>query len=253
MTTLRDGRVLHVVGSPTGGTVVVAESGMADGHEVWAAVAAALPADVGFVRYDRAGLGGSTADPAPRTARRMAADLVELVETLPGEVVLLGHSIGGPVCRVAAAALGPRVRALVLLDPTDETTAGYYSPEMAQTLEQTLRDLPEQARDGRLAARARARLGQDPPSAPRVDGALAEYRAFVAGLAELRDDPPTPPAVPVLVLSATGRGARAELRAAHVRYAGSLPSGIHRDVPESGHDVHLQCPGLVAAVIRTFL
>lgn len=68
--------------------------------------------------YDRAGLGASDPDPAPRTALRARADLERLLEraALAPPYVLVGHSAGGMYHRVYAAAHPERVAGLVLID-----------------------------------------------------------------------------------------------------------------------------------------
>ncbi|MFJ7242872.1 alpha/beta fold hydrolase [Streptomyces olivaceus] len=56
------------------------------------------------VAYDRSGLGRSTPDPAGRTLARMADDLGALLDHFgPGPFLLVGHSAGGPLVRLAAS------------------------------------------------------------------------------------------------------------------------------------------------------
>ncbi|WP_308257349.1 alpha/beta fold hydrolase [Pseudonocardia lacus] len=258
MITLPDGRRLRVSETAPGPgrtPVVVAECGLGDGHGMWAGVAARVGAVTRFVAYDRAGLGGSDPDPRPRTARRMAQDLADLLDALrPGPFVLVGHSIGGPVCRLAAAARPDDVVGMVLVDPAAEDLPASYTPAMRALTRLGAATLPLQARIGRLDRLHRRRVAGIAWSAGivpgSVDGTVAERRAFTAGLAEVRDAPPTPPRVPVTVLSA---GTRPELIAAHERYAAGLPDGRHVLVAGSGHDIHLERPALVAEEIRRML
>ena len=70
------------------------------------------------VVYDRSGLGRSPADPKSRTLHRLASDLLDHLGH--GPFVLVAHSWGGPIVRVAAAASPGRVAGLVLVDQTDE-------------------------------------------------------------------------------------------------------------------------------------
>jgi pimeloyl-ACP methyl ester carboxylesterase len=83
----------------------------------WKAVARALPDDISLVAVDLRGRGGSASLPPPFGMRAHCADLLEVIETLSlGEVVAAGHSMGGYVTSMFAAAHPTRVRSLVLID-----------------------------------------------------------------------------------------------------------------------------------------
>jgi pimeloyl-ACP methyl ester carboxylesterase len=69
------------------------------------------------VRLDLAGHGASGRGRARWTVSAFADDVVAVVETLAlGDLVLVGHSLGGSVIALAAPRLGPRVRGLVGVD-----------------------------------------------------------------------------------------------------------------------------------------
>src|SRR5947208_12613241 len=67
--------------------------------------------------YDRAGMGYSDPGPSPRTARRIASELAELVARggIAGPVVLVGESIAGFNIRVFASDHPERAVGLVLV------------------------------------------------------------------------------------------------------------------------------------------
>jgi pimeloyl-ACP methyl ester carboxylesterase len=69
--------------------------------------------------YDRAGFGWSDAGPMPRTAGRVASELRVLLDraAVPPPYLLVGHSFGGLVMRIFAAAHRADTAALVLVDP----------------------------------------------------------------------------------------------------------------------------------------
>lgn len=229
---------------------------------MWGAVIPLVAARTATLAYDRAGLG--TSDPATgdRSLDRLTDDLIDVLSGIEGRVVLVGHSWGGPVSRRAAAAIPGQIAGIVLVDVTDEScdlffsranrintlTYAKLSPALARTgllkriyAKQTIA-LPGDARDALLRH-------DTSPAAARV--ASAEMIGTLAGLRELRDDPPGLPDVPITWISGgkSGfgeRGRRTELVAAHLRNASAAPRGRHVMAHDSGHLIPFTEPGLVA-------
>ncbi|MGW3045025.1 alpha/beta fold hydrolase [Kitasatospora sp. NPDC001159] len=86
------------------------EAGQGLGRTSWDAVLPLLTDRARLVAYDRSGFGRSTRSDAPLTVDQLAADLVALAEAVvPGRFVLVAHSMGGLVARLAAARLAPRL------------------------------------------------------------------------------------------------------------------------------------------------
>lgn len=86
----------------------------------WGEVPTRLGATTRTCMYDRLGIGNSDSPPAVQTFEDIADDLDGVISALrlPRPVVVVGHSLGGPIA-VSWAARHPRdARALVLLDPT---------------------------------------------------------------------------------------------------------------------------------------
>lgn len=79
--------------------------------------------------YDRAGMGYSEPGPRPRTSRRIASELSELLvrSGIDHPVVLVGTSFGGYSVRVFASEREDRVAGLVLVDASHEDQRARYA------------------------------------------------------------------------------------------------------------------------------
>jgi pimeloyl-ACP methyl ester carboxylesterase len=258
-----DGRALHLERHGDGAPVVVFESGMGASRSMWGAVVPLVAARTSAVVYDRSGLGRSEVDDAPRTLARLADDLGAVLDHIgPGPFVLVGHSWGGPIARVAAAAVPARIAGLVLVDQTDERCELFFSTAARRQASWSMRTMPVLARTGLLRLPVRklaAHLPDEAARAMRAEDATgpalrtmgAELRQSLADLARLRDAPPTLPDVPVTFITGTKASRlearrRAALLAAHRAHAGSLPRGRHVTADRSSHYVPFTEPELVA-------
>lgn len=238
-----DGRRLCAVSSGTGGDLVVLEAGLGAGALSWGPVMELLSPHARAVAYDRAGYGNSDPDARPRDLARLAEDLVVLCESVPYErLILLGHSWGGPVVRLAARRLLERAGAssgdgaepgralhgspadvrrgalagLVLVDPSDEHAELYFSRGMQVQAAVQGPMLSALARLGLLRPLMQQQLAALPEpyrtaaveavSTPAAAEAMrAENDHVVRGLRFLRLHPSTPATVPLTLL--TGRRA----------------------------------------------
>ncbi len=263
-TTVRtgDGRDLHVVVRGEGAPTVVLEAGMGASHHMWGAVVPRLVDRTRVVAYDRSGFGQSPPDPAPRDVERLASDLLDVLDSLDGPLVLVGHSWGGPVVRVAASRVPDRIAGLVLVDQTDEGCDLFLSDANRKRSDTSVKLLPLMGRLGvlRLVARRLARQLPEPAAAGlrRYDGTAAAARAQAAELAgslddiaRLRDDPPSLPDVPVTVVGGAKegrleRGQRGALLDAYRARVDALPQGRLVLAERSSHLIPFSEPGLVA-------
>lgn len=262
-----DGRRLHYMVGGSGPVTVVFESGLGLSRSVWGLVAPAVAAQTRAVVYDRAGTGRSDPDPAPRTVHRLADDLLALLAGLgDGPFVLCGHSWGGPIVRVAAAQ-SAAVRALVLVDPSDEHCDLYFGAA-ARLQFGTARLLgPLLTRSG-ISRRLGSRPGLVQPAdvaaehraedfSPRAERAgRAELRHFVPGLRELRQTPPDLGSRPVTLICGTAAPAtrtdrviRPALTAAHRTTVAGLPHARLVEAPASGHLVMFTDPDIITAEV----
>lgn len=129
--TLPDGRVLQTYHAGSGDDVIVLESGMGTGAAYWGLVVDELVSHpVRIVAYDRAGYGRSSPATDKRTLADLAGDLLAVVASVEGRVLLVGHSWGGPILRVAAPQIRSRLAGLLLVDPSDELCPFYFTRKM---------------------------------------------------------------------------------------------------------------------------
>ncbi|MER8235221.1 alpha/beta fold hydrolase [Streptomyces sp. NPDC094049] len=271
---LPDGRRLHAMvrpGTRPDGPTVVFEAGAGAGRSSWALVQPAVAAHARAVAYDRSGLGRSAPDPAGRTLTRMADDLGALLDHFgPGPFVLVGHSAGGPLVRLAAARGPGRVVGLVLVDPTDEAADVLFSSRFRRMERVALAVGRTLAALGLLRPLFRGRLALLPEDARRDmarEGFTSEVlrtqrrqaRTYLDELAAWRDAPPDTGDIPVTVISGglPGDGMDRALRAAantsHAHRADRAPTGRHVVAAKSGHYVPLTEPELVVREILALL
>ncbi|GIF26945.1 pimeloyl-ACP methyl ester carboxylesterase [Actinoplanes tereljensis] len=206
------GRRLHLRTAGAGGVTVVFEAGLGMSAVCWGLVTPGVAAHARTVVYDRAGIGGSDDGPSPRTLAALADDLGALLASLSGPVVLVGHSWGGPIVRLVASRRVADVRAVVLVDPSDERDDEFFTAAtrrrmaVAGPLTRTLAAVG--------VYRAAARIGRVLPAdlyaqfraenfGRRAARALSvEVRQFLPGLASLRATPPDLGDLPVTIISA---------------------------------------------------
>ncbi|MCV7306140.1 MULTISPECIES: alpha/beta fold hydrolase [Mycobacteriaceae] len=262
---LADGRALHYMRAGSGaGPTVVFESGLGASRSEWGLVAPLVAEQFPTVVYDRANLGRSDPDRAPRTVQRLAADLGELLTALDGgPYILVGHSYGGTI---ALAAAGDRsdIAALVLVDHSDEqldvccgsslkhlrrlALAGRWSMGVLRRLH-LLGPLVRRAAPG-LPADVAADLIAEDLTVAAQQAADAEEQFFLAGLASLRAQRPDLGGIPVTVISGVkttllDRSIRAAFLGAHRRAAERL-GARHVLAQKSGHLVVFTEPHLIA-------
>lgn len=266
------GRRIHVESSGHGTTTVVLESGLGFGRTSWDRLVPLLLDHARVVAYDRVGHGRSEPGRGPTSVAEMADILRGVIDaTASGPVVVVAHSMGGLIARTAAPVLGPRLGGLVLLDPTPEnaamfddlerTTAGQDRVYAAlESLSRVAPLRPLLARVGIGGYRSalgpetyRTMVAEDvrPSSFAQMRRELA---ARTVAVRAFRDEPPVPPACPVVLLSA-GRAARgsgdylADVQEHQRQYVDLLPRG-HFEVVDATHLVQADAPDVVADRIR---
>lgn len=113
-----DGCRLHVQTAGRGLPSVVLETGLGGMSAAWGWIQPETAKFSRVVAYDRAGLGWSGPDSAPKTAALAARRLRSLLRQsqVSPPYVLVGHSMGGLFIRVFAACYPDEVAGMVLLD-----------------------------------------------------------------------------------------------------------------------------------------
>jgi 3-oxoadipate enol-lactonase len=112
---LADVTLHHAVrpAAPRAPTLLFANS-LGTDFRIWDAVVAALPADLGIVRYDKRGHGLSDLAPGNRLEHHVG-DVVALADHLGlGRIVMVGLSVGGVIAQGLARQHPERVAGLVL-------------------------------------------------------------------------------------------------------------------------------------------
>lgn len=255
-----------------GPDLVVLEAGLGAAAGSWGTVLEGLGPDVRTVAYDRAGYGRSDTAPGPRDLGALAADLLDVVAAFPHErLILVGHSWGGLIVRLAAEALrarGEEASGVVLVDPGDELADLYVSRVARINFCVQGAVLPALAHL-RLLAPLQLSVVASLPEAHRRDAAgavssvaaaraiRAETEQVTRGLLGLRLDQHEPLGVPVAVLSGRlqeglSRRMRDELSAAH-RARAEYEAGRYVAAERSGHVIAANEPGLVSEEILRLL
>jgi pimeloyl-ACP methyl ester carboxylesterase len=110
----KDGTVIAAECAGAGPALVVAHGGVGD-RTRWTPMFPLLAGRLTVCAVDRRGRGAS-GDHPDYTLRKEAEDLAAVVEALPGQVALLGHSYGA-ICALEAAVLSRRITKLMLYEP----------------------------------------------------------------------------------------------------------------------------------------
>jgi pimeloyl-ACP methyl ester carboxylesterase len=198
--TSRDGIAVrfevHGAGTPS----LVFVHGWSCDRSYWRGQLRPLAASYQTVAVDLAGHGESGVGRRDWTMAAFGDDVVAVVEQLGlGELVLIGHSMGGDVIVEAALRLGERVAGLVLVDtydtlgapPTDEELEAFVAPfreDFADATRALVRRMFTPAADAELAEWVAADMSAAPPeiAVDALGHAVGNERGVLAGLRQLR-------------------------------------------------------------------
>lgn len=272
--------------SGEGGPTVILESGAGGFSPTWALVQPEIARFARVCAYDRAGYGRSDAPPAhePRTADRAVHDLHALLEHagIAPPYVLVGHSLGGFHVRLFASRYPAEVAGVVLVDADheDEWTER-FPPEHRKGLRlvtrmmgvmaalshtglpqllvrlrapDAIRKLPPEARDEVL------RFGFRPGTLRAIRD---EFRSLEESARQVREEAGSLDSLPLRVLRAGKPGPMAPGVSPEVaREIGELAAAAQEELArlstrgrlitagESGHEIHIDEPGLVVQAVR---
>lgn len=248
---------LHMWCTGAGAPAVMLDTGLGGSGADWGYVQPEVARFTRVCSYDRAGMGYSDPGPSPRTARRMAGELAELLARggISGPVVLVGASIAGFGVRVFASEYPDRAAGLVLVDASHEDDA-HEVPAMA-------RFVPLLSTIGVLRLLGVSFGQPDASLAPSVRGyaratkfRAAGYRAAADEISHVRDSAEQVRSsrrtltIPILVVTGA-RGADENWRRLQEDHASLSDRGCLIVAPRSGHVVQTDEPEIVVDAIRT--
>jgi pimeloyl-ACP methyl ester carboxylesterase len=247
---------LHLWCTGDGAPAVILDTGLGGSSASWGFVQPDVARFTRVCSYDRAGMGYSDPGPTPRTARRIANELAELLvrSGIGGPVVLVGASIAGLNVRVFASDHPERVAGLVLVDASHEDQV-HEVPPMA-------RFVPLLSTIGVLrlfGVSFGQRIESLPPSVRQFARATsfraAGYQAAADEIIHVRESASEVRSsrrkltVPVLVITA-GRGADENWRRLQRDQASLSERGCLMIAEQSGHVVPIDQPELIVDAIR---
>ena len=248
---------LHLWCTGSGAPAVILDTGLGGSSADWGFVQPDVARFTRVCSYDRAGMGYSDPGPSPRTARRIASELAELLTRggVTGPVVLVGASIAGLDVRVFASDHPDRAAGLVLVDASHEDQ-GHEVPQIARfvpllsttgvlrlfgvSLGQSIESLAPSVRQFAQATSFRAAGYQ----------AAADEIIHVRESAEEVRSSRRKLTIPVLVVTG-GRGADENWRQLQRDQAALSERGCLIVAEQSGHVVAVDQPGIVVDAIRT--
>jgi len=227
-------------------------------------VAPDLAADCHVLALDQRGHGDSAwADPPDYSYPRFAADLAEAVEKLDlRDIILVGHSFGGMVSLLYAAAHPERVSRLIVVDSMQRVseefvaalrTIGSREGSSYDTLDRfvaryRLRPLGASTRPDVVAylARYSARRSADGRWRHKVDRRVYAARHAIDGLPCWKQI-----TIPALVIHCADSARITPAIAGQIK--ARCPQVEIVGVPDSGHHVTLDNPAGFVNAVRTFL
>jgi pimeloyl-ACP methyl ester carboxylesterase len=251
------GHRLHVWCMGAGTPVVILETGLGGSSPDWGFVQPEAARYTRVCSYDRAGMGYSDPGPSPRTARRIANELAELVTRsgIAGPVVLVAASSGGFDVRVLASEHTDRVAGLVLVDASHEDQA-HEIPRLARfvPLLSSLGILRLLGVSFGLSPESLAPSGQRFAHATRFraagyQAAADEITHIRESASEVRNSRRTL-TIPVVVVTGA-RGADATWRALQRDQVTLSKRGCQMVAEQSGHVVAIDQPQIIVDAIRS--
>ncbi|WP_332853731.1 alpha/beta fold hydrolase [Duganella sp. S19_KUP01_CR8] len=226
----------------SGPYTVIFEAGFASDLSVWRKVAPEIAKSAKVFVYSRAGIGKSDARPEARTPQRSSAEFEQVIEAahLSPPYILVGHSYGGYLIRLFAQRHPEQVAGMVFVDPSMER----FDTELKKL-------------DAAKVAQDQQYLDSLTPAPLKAESKLVDDAFSAASL----QPAPRLPDVPAVVLTSTMVREQPEFfmhtvpavavwRSLHEQLFLQFSSGSHVVTANSGHNIHLEEPALVAGAIQ---
>lgn len=214
-------------GSPT---VVFDTFGPAN-LEIWGQVQSRVSRFACTVAYDHGGYWGSEPGRTPRDARQLAGELHRALRNaaLDPPYILIGYSMGGPYTRVFASLYPDDVAGLVLVDPTQEAFMDWFRDEYPDWARVSPRHVEAQDEIGSLSVSFdQARAARLPDVPITLITGMKPYDTLTHAL------------LPRWLES-------------HRHWLRTYPHARHIVTTNSGHNVALNEPDLVADAVREMM
>ena len=271
------GHRLHIYCVGEGSPTVVMEAGMSGWSTDWVLVQPEIAKVTRVCTYDRAGYGWSEEGTQPRDSRQVTAELHTLLAKagIDGEIILVGHSLGGLFVQYYARTYPQEIAGIVLVDSVHPEQSLQMKEDVKQKYEGGLRALTLTTRI--LAPTGLLRLANQPETII-ANKLPAKYQSVVRALGfqskaylaldeemasfeqsqiEVREAKPLP-AIPLAVISSTTlqgfppgfsgeymKGLWSKLQA-DLSKSATMPQVIAEN---SGHYIHLDQPELVIQTV----
>ena len=253
------GHRLHLWCTGAGNPAVILETGLGGSSVGWGFVQPEVARFTRACSYDRAGMGYSNPGPSPRTARRLARELAQLLEHggIPGPVVLVGASIGGFTVRVFASEHEQRAAGLVLVDASHEDQVhevprlAPFVPFLAPAGVFRLLGVSFGPSPDSLASSVRGYARATRFRGAGYQAAADEIMHVRESAAEVRNTR-RQLTIPVVVVTGA-RGADAAWRGLQRDQVGLSQHGCQVIAEQSGHVVPIDQPGVVVEAIRAIV
>lgn len=256
---------LHVACEGYGTPTVVFDAGLGGHSFEWRAVVERARDFTRVCTYDRAGYGWSDNGPLPRTSSVIANELYLLLTALDFDppFILAGHSYGGYNMQLFARRYPYLVAGLVLVDSSHPTQverfrAPPFNLNTAPTTRWGMVKFGRAPTPHPSMPAAVNKLVREQMSRWRTRRTLAhEFLGFRDSARELRDSQKLAQ-IPVIVLSRGKRVWPTDARGDQLEHlwmemqtelAGESPYSAHIVASNSGHQIHLDQPDLVAYAI----
>lgn len=268
---------LHIDCLGEGAPTVVMEAGMSGWSTDWMLVQPEIARVTRVCTYDRAGYGWSESGPLPRDSRQVATELHTLLSRagVDGDVLLVGHSLGGLFVQYYARTYPEQIAGIVLVDSVHPEQSLRMREDVRKKYEGNLRALTLLSRifaplgSLRLAGQSVTVISHKlPDDVQRMARSLGfqsrayraldeEMSAFQHSQSQVREAGPLPD-LPLAVISSslvedfppgfsadTIKDTWDELQA-ELSTSATLP---HIIAAQSGHYIHLDEPDLVIQTI----